>query len=63
MNSKTWSRVMVLTLFAALAVPVPIGAQGKQNHHSMHHHYQFVDIGTSAGRTARMRGQVSATGP
>jgi probable HAF family extracellular repeat protein len=49
MNSKTWSRVMVLTLFAALAVPVPIGAQGKQNHHSMHHHYQFVDIGTFGG--------------
>src|ERR1700730_3439 len=49
MNSKTWTRIIVLALFAALATPVQVSAQGKQDPHSIHHHYQFVDIGTFGG--------------
>ena len=48
MNSKTWTRLIALTLFAAVAIPVQLSAQGKQGHH-WHHHYQLVDIGTFGG--------------
>jgi hypothetical protein len=36
-----------MTLCAALAVPVGLAAQDKQNH--KHHHYKFIDLGTLGG--------------
>jgi len=49
MKSKTWTRVIALALFAALAIPVQLAAQAKQDHHNMHHHYQLVQIPTLGG--------------
>jgi uncharacterized membrane protein len=51
MNSETWTRIIPLTLFAALALPLQLAAQGtaKQHHPHQYHHYQFVDVGTFGG--------------
>jgi uncharacterized membrane protein len=51
MNSKTWTRIIALTLFAALALPLPVAAQGnaKQHHPHQYHHYQVIDPGTFGG--------------
>lgn len=49
MNSETWTRVIALALFVALAIPVQLAAQGKQNHNHMLHHYQLIDMGTLGG--------------
>lgn len=51
MNSKTWLRIIALTLFATLALPVSLAAQANatQNHKTKHHHYQLMDIGTFGG--------------
>jgi len=51
MNSKTWTRIIALTLFAALAMTAPLGAQdnAKQNHPHQYHHYQLIDPGTFGG--------------
>jgi probable HAF family extracellular repeat protein len=51
MNSKTWMRIIPLTLFAALAVTVPLAARdnGKDNHPHQYHHYQIADPGTFGG--------------
>jgi hypothetical protein len=38
-----------LTVFAALAIPVPLTAQGNQNHPHQYHHYQLIDVGTFGG--------------
>ena len=51
MNSKTWTRIITLTLFAALALPLHLAAQNtaKPSHHHKYHHYQIVDPGTFGG--------------
>jgi probable HAF family extracellular repeat protein len=52
MNSKTWMRIITLTLFAAaLALPLQLAAQGnaKQHHPHQYHHYQLNDVGTFGG--------------
>ena len=51
MNSKIWTRTIALTLFAALAIPMQLAAQGKEkrHHHHQYHHYQIVDPGTFGG--------------
>jgi len=40
-----------VTLFAALAIPVRLRAQGKPEHNSNHnhHHYKLIDLGTFGG--------------
>ena len=51
MNSKTWTRIIALTLFAALALPLQLAAQdqAKSNHPHQYHHYQINDVGTFGG--------------
>jgi hypothetical protein len=49
MNSKTWTRIIALTLFAALAMPFQLAAQHQAKPHHQYHHYQLVDIGTFGG--------------
>ena len=52
MNSKTWTRIIALTLFAAaMALPLQLAAQGnaKQHHPHQYHHYQISDPGTFGG--------------
>jgi probable HAF family extracellular repeat protein len=51
MNSKTSTRIIALTLLAALAIPVQLAAQetAKPHHPHQYHHYQIVDPGTFGG--------------
>lgn len=51
MNCKFWTRMIALTLFAALAIPASLAAQGDANrdHHHQYHHYQINDVGTFGG--------------
>jgi hypothetical protein len=46
MNSKTWTRIIAVTLFAALAIPVSLAAQDKTkpDHHYRHRHYHLIDM-------------------
>jgi len=50
-NSKTWTRIIALTLLAALAIPVQLAAQdaAKLPHPHQYHHYQINDVGTFGG--------------
>jgi probable HAF family extracellular repeat protein len=51
MKSRTWMRMTVVSLFAALALPVGIAAQDNpspDNHHR-HHQYTLIDVGTFGG--------------
>ena len=50
MKSK-WTSVVVLSLFAALAMPVGIAAQDNpsQDHKPKHHRYKLIDLGTLGG--------------
>jgi uncharacterized membrane protein len=43
MNSKTRTRIVVLSFFTAVAIPVYVAAQAK------HHQYKVVDVGTLGG--------------
>ena len=51
MKSKKWTSVVVMTLFAALAMPVGMAAQDNpsQDHKSKHHQYKLIDMGTFGG--------------
>jgi len=51
MKSRTLTCIAAITLFAALAIPVRLAAQDKQEHNKKHkhHHYQVIDIGTFGG--------------
>ncbi|MFZ0796566.1 MAG: hypothetical protein WCA13_12180 [Terriglobales bacterium] len=49
MNSKTWTRLIAMTSLAALAIPVQLAAQDKQQPQHKFHHYQFIDVGTFGG--------------
>jgi hypothetical protein len=51
MKSRTLTCITVVTLFAALAVPVGLAAQDNQDHNnnSKHHHYKLIDMGTFGG--------------
>jgi probable HAF family extracellular repeat protein len=47
MKSRFLMLLAVITLFAALAVPLRLAAQNKPGH--KHHSYQFLDLGTFGG--------------
>jgi hypothetical protein len=48
MKSKTLA-FTAITLFAALAIPLRLVAQGNRDHHHNHHHYKLIDMGTFGG--------------
>jgi probable HAF family extracellular repeat protein len=47
MNSKIWTRIIVLALFAMLTTSARLNAQANQGH--KYHHYRFIDLGTFGG--------------
>jgi probable HAF family extracellular repeat protein len=51
MNSKTWTRLLTLALFGALASALSLAAQdtAKRDHRHKYHHYQLIDVGTFGG--------------
>jgi uncharacterized membrane protein len=51
MNCQFWTRLIALTLFAVLAIPVSLAAQNtaEPNHPHQYHHYQIADVGTFGG--------------
>ena len=51
MNSRTWTRIIALTLFAALALPLQLAGQNraKQHHPHQYHHYQVITPATFGG--------------
>jgi probable HAF family extracellular repeat protein len=65
MNSKTCTRIIALTLFAALAIPVQLAAQGNQDgtKNLLHHHYKFIDMGTFGGPESYINGAMSLGAP
>lgn len=46
MKSKTWTRIIALTVLATLAFPLSMTAQSHEQVNSQHHHYQLVQIPT-----------------
>jgi probable HAF family extracellular repeat protein len=51
---RTITSPITIVALAALAMPVGLGAQDKQDH--KHHHYQLIDLGTFGGPTSRNDG-------
>jgi probable HAF family extracellular repeat protein len=49
MNTSLWRRIVAVTLFAIVAIPVQLAAQNKQDHPHQYHHYQLIDAGTFGG--------------
>ena len=51
MKSRKWTSIVVMTLFAALAMPVDMAAQDNpsQDHKPQHHQYNLIDLGTFGG--------------
>jgi probable HAF family extracellular repeat protein len=49
MNSKTQTRIITLTLFATLALPLQLAAQAPAQPQHQYHHYQLIDPGTFGG--------------
>ena len=49
MKSRTLTSIMAVWLFAALAIPVQLAAQSKQDHHHKYRHYKLIDMGTFGG--------------
>ena len=50
MKSRTLTSITTMTLFAAVAIPVRLAAQEKQQEHKkVHARYKLVDVGTFGG--------------
>jgi probable HAF family extracellular repeat protein len=59
MKSRTWMWMTVVSLLAALAMPVWTEAQDNpsQEHRSRHHQYKLIDLGTFGGPASFVPGQ------
>jgi probable HAF family extracellular repeat protein len=55
MNSKTWTRIIAVTLFASQALPLQLAAQAPAQPHHRYHHYQLVDPGTFGGPSSGLQ--------
>lgn len=62
MKSRILSCVTAMMLFAALANPVRLGAQDKQDDIPRHHHYKLIDMGTFGGPASFVVGEGGADG-
>jgi probable HAF family extracellular repeat protein len=65
MNFKTWTRIIAMTLLAALAMLVSVAAQdkGRPDHPHQYHHYQLIDVGTFGGpQSFQYLGNIGANG-
>jgi len=49
MKSRFLMLLMAITLWAALAIPLRLAAQDRQEHKHKHHHYKLIDLGTLGG--------------
>jgi len=58
MNCKTWTRIIALILFATLAGPVQLAAQGG----TKQPHYKFIDLGTLGGPASYISNDPSGGG-
>ena len=52
MKSRMLTRITAMALFAALAIPIQLAAQDKQEHHTKQPHYSVKDLGTLGGTGA-----------
>lgn len=59
MKSRTWTYFTAVSLFAALAIPVRLSAQGQQNGQHFQH-YTVTDVGTLGGTFSLATGVNSA---
>ena len=61
MKSRKWSFVVVMTIIAALAMPVGTAAQDNPSpdHKSKHHQYKLIDMGTFGGAQSSINDQVN----
>ncbi len=55
MNCKIWTRIITLTLLAALAIPVQLAAQAPAQPQHQYHHYQLIDPGTFGGPSSGLQ--------
>jgi len=55
MNSKICTRIIALTVLAALAIPVQLAAQASAQPQHQYHHYQLVDAGTFGGPSSGLQ--------
>jgi len=49
MKSRKQNFFTVITLLAALAIPISLAADDHGDHHHKHHHYKLIDMGTFGG--------------
>jgi probable HAF family extracellular repeat protein len=65
MKSRALTCIFAMTLFAALALPVPLAAQERvgEEHHAMHHRYKLVDLGTLGGPESYVNAAFSLGAP
>jgi hypothetical protein len=55
MNSKICTRIIALTVLAALTIPVQLAAQAAAQPPHQYHHYQLVDAGTFGGPSSGLQ--------
>src|SRR5664280_876830 len=56
MKFRKCTSFVVMTLFAALAMPVSMAAQDKPSQDHTHHKYKLIDLGTFGGPASRFEG-------
>ena len=49
MKSRFSTSFVAVTIWASLAIPLPVTAQNKRDQGKKHHHYQVIDMGTFGG--------------
>jgi probable HAF family extracellular repeat protein len=63
MKSRTLTCIFAMTSFGALAIPVRLAAQEKQEHKEGHHRYKLIDLGTFGGPESYVNAAFSSGAP